>query len=91
MVRGAELKLTAVELLADNGHLLLGDVNLALPVRLVWSGGRQWQWKNSIAQSDSWSIPACTRPDYLSASWRDVVRQCFQALSGLQATAGSVL
>ncbi len=31
MVRGAELKLTAVELLADNGHLLLGDVNLALP------------------------------------------------------------
>lgn len=31
MVRGAELKLTAVELLADNGHLLLGNVNLALP------------------------------------------------------------
>lgn len=38
MVRGAELKLTAVELLADNGHLLLGDVNLALPpgFGMVW-------------------------------------------------------
>ncbi|MFE4713239.1 ATP-binding cassette domain-containing protein [Paenibacillus sp. NPDC056722] len=30
-MRGAELKLTGVELHADNGHLLLGDVNLTLP------------------------------------------------------------
>lgn len=30
-MRGAELKLSAVELHADNGHLLLGDVNLVLP------------------------------------------------------------
>ncbi|MDQ0091028.1 ABC-type multidrug transport system ATPase subunit [Paenibacillus anaericanus] len=29
-MRGAELKLTAVELHAENGHLLLGDVNLVL-------------------------------------------------------------
>lgn len=30
-MRGAELKLTDVELHADKGHLLLGDVNLTLP------------------------------------------------------------
>lgn len=30
-MRGAELKLAGVELHEDNGHLLLGDVNLTLP------------------------------------------------------------
>lgn len=50
-MRGAELKLTGVELLADNGHLLLEDVNLALPPGWYGLEGVSGSGKTALLQA----------------------------------------
>lgn len=50
-MRGAELKLTGVELRADDGHLLLEDVNLALPPGWYGLEGSNGSGKTALLQA----------------------------------------